>query len=487
MAKKKIADIATENDLSPKDLLKQLQEAGFSVSSPTSTIDDGLAKKVLGLGKGNGAGNGAPAKPKPAEPRAPRKAQPAGSQPRPQPRNQPKPPAEKPRGGQGEGRPPRSGDGRGGGGGGQRGGGGGRTGHPTRDDQRTGERAQNAGGGPRRVVIDSQASRRGPGGPGGPGGGPGGRPGGPGGPGGGPGGQRRPRGRRGSRRARKREFEEQQLAPVDTAAAQRTDVVRVNSGSTVKDVAEYLGVPVPEIIKKLMGMGEMATLTQTLADDAIEVLAAEFDKEVEIVRAGDEVEEEFDFEDTEDELEPRPPVVTIMGHVDHGKTSLLDAIRETQVAAGEAGGITQHIGAYQAQHGDNVITFLDTPGHEAFTAMRARGSKTADIAVIVVAADDGVKPQTAEAIDHAKAAEVPMLVAVNKIDKEGADPVRTRTEMAQRGINPSEWGGDIEFVDVSAKTKEGLENLLETIQVVADLQELKANPDAPASGSVIES
>src|SRR5436190_3560289 len=236
-----------------------------------------------------------------------------------------------------------------------------------------------------------------------------------------------------------------------------------------------------------MTLGEMATLTQTLSDDAIQVIADEFDKKIEIVHAADDVDAEPEFADEEADLEPRPPVVTIMGHVDHGKTSLLDAIRETQVASGEAGGITQHIGAYQAQHGDHTITFLDTPGHEAFTAMRARGSKTADIAVIVVAADDGVKPQTEEAIDHAKAAEVPMLVAVNKIDKEGADPVRTRTEMAQKGLNPSEWGGEIEFVDVSAKTKQGLEDLLETIQVVADLQELKANPEADASGVVVES
>ena len=246
-------------------------------------------------------------------------------------------------------------------------------------------------------------------------------------------------------------------------------------------------MPVPEVIKKLMTLGEMATLTQTLSDDAIQVLADEFDKDIEIVHAADEVDDEPQFEDAADDLVERPPVVTIMGHVDHGKTSLLDAIRQTQVAAGEAGGITQHIGAYQAQHDGNTITFLDTPGHEAFTAMRARGSKTADIAVIVVAADDGVKPQTEEAIDHAKAAKVPMLVAVNKIDKEGADPIRTRTEMAQRGLNPSEWGGDIEFVDVSAKTKQGLEDLLETIQVVADLQEIKSNPDAEASGVVIES
>ena len=176
-----------------------------------------------------------------------------------------------------------------------------------------------------------------------------------------------------------------------------------------------------------------------------------------------------------------------MGHVDHGKTSLLDAIRETEVAAGEAGGITQHIGAYQVRHGDAAITFLDTPGHEAFTAMRARGARVTDIAVIVVAADDGVKPQTDEAIDHARAADVPIIVAVNKIDKEGADPTRVRTEMTQRGLQPAEWGGEVEFVDVSARTKEGLDSLLETILVVADLEELRANPNTEASGAVIES
>ena len=176
-----------------------------------------------------------------------------------------------------------------------------------------------------------------------------------------------------------------------------------------------------------------------------------------------------------------------MGHVDHGKTSLLDAIRQTEVAAGEAGGITQHIGAYQVNHDGKTITFLDTPGHEAFTAMRARGAKVTDVAVIVVAADDGVMPQTVEAIDHARAAEVPILVAVNKVDKEGADPNRVRGELAGHELNPEEWGGDTVYADVSAKTKDGLDNLLEMILLVSDLEELGANPDAPASGTVIES
>jgi translation initiation factor IF-2 len=231
----------------------------------------------------------------------------------------------------------------------------------------------------------------------------------------------------------------------------------------------------------------MKTLTQTLSDDTIEVLASELGKEVEIVHSEDETIAEPVFDDSEEELVERPPVVTIMGHVDHGKTSLLDAIRETEVAAGEAGGITQHIGAYQVHHGEHTVTFLDTPGHEAFTAMRARGAKVTDLAVIVVAADDGVKPQTQEAVDHAKEADVPMLVAINKIDKEGADPNRVRGEMAAIGLQPVDWGGDTEFVDVSAKTKQGLDDLLDTIVTMAELLELRANPDAAASGNVIES
>ena len=314
------------------------------------------------------------------------------------------------------------------------------------------------------MIIDSQASRRQQGGPA-------------------PAPNRPPRRRGGRRRRGTYQEPAPRVAPTDPSKV----LVQIPSGSTVKDVAEYLGVPVPEVIKKLMTLGEMATLTKTLTDDAITVLAEEFNKTVEITHAADEVVEEDTFEDADEDLADRPPVVTIMGHVDHGKTSLLDAVRSTEVAAGEAGGITQHIGAYQVHHNDKVVTFLDTPGHEAFTAMRARGADVTDLAVIVVAADDGVKPQTQEAIDHARAADVPMVVAINKIDKEGAQPDRVRGEMAQLGLNPAEWGGDTEFVDVSAKTKVGLEDLLDTIQVVAELEELKANPDAEASGAVIES
>jgi translation initiation factor IF-2 len=320
------------------------------------------------------------------------------------------------------------------------------------------------------VVIDSQASRRAP-------------------SGGAPAQPNQPprRQRRGRRRRGVYDEEAEARPAASSTAVVEPDAIRINSGSTVKDVAEYLDVRVPEVIAKLMSLGEMRTQTQTLSDDTIMVLAAELGKEVEIVHSDEEIAEEPVFDDAEADLVERPPVVTIMGHVDHGKTSLLDAIRQTEVAKGEAGGITQHIGAYQVHQDGKEITFLDTPGHEAFTAMRARGAKVTDIAVIVVAADDGVKPQTQEAVDHAKEAGVPMLVAVNKIDKEGAQPDRVRAEMAQLGLQPVEWGGETEFVNVSAKTHEGLEDLLETILVMAEVEELRANPSAPASGTVIES
>ncbi len=263
--------------------------------------------------------------------------------------------------------------------------------------------------------------------------------------------------------------------------------IKINSGATVREVAEILGLSSAEVIKALMTEGEMATLTQTLTDESVESIAKQFDRKIEIVTAADEeVEAPAVEEDDAKDLVERPPVVTVMGHVDHGKTSLLDAIRQTQVAAGEAGGITQHIGAYQVSHDGKTLTFLDTPGHEAFTAMRARGASVTDVAVIVVAADDGVMPQTVEAIDHARAAHVPILVAVNKIDKEGADPNRVRTELAQQDLNPEEWGGDTVYADVSAKTKDGLDNLIEMILLVTDLEELGANPNAPASGAVVE-
>ena len=313
----------------------------------------------------------------------------------------------------------------------------------------------------RRVVIDSQAARRDQMG--------------------GPPPQRPPR-RRGGRR--RRPLLEEPPPKVEAAEPEAT---KVQSGATVREVAELLGLGSAEVIKKLMMMGEMATLTQTLTDDSVKAIADEYDRKIEIVTMADEEPEAPEFDDSDESLEDRPPVVTIMGHVDHGKTSLLDAIRETEVAAGEAGGITQHIGAYQVHHSAKTITFLDTPGHAAFTAMRARGAKVTDIAVVVVAADDGVMPQTKEAIDHARAADVPILIAVNKIDKEGAQPDRVRNELAADGLTPEDWGGETVYCDVSAKTHDGLENLLDMILLVTELEELGANPDAEASGTVIES
>jgi translation initiation factor IF-2 len=453
MSKKRVHEIAKEQGISSKELLEKLSAAGVAAKAAASSVEESDALRALGR-NGSPEGSVSVKQSAPVAPPA-SSASPAGDSvsadagasngaatATPTPSDPSSAGATDEQGAAQQGERVR----------------------PTRDS-RTGERAPGGAGpgGRRRVVIDSQASRRQQGGPAN-------QP------------QRRPR-----RGRRRRGTYDETIAPIDTAAMEATDLIRVNSGATVKDIAEYLGVPVPEIIKKLMMLGEMATLTQTLSDDAIQVIAGEFDKQIEIVHAADDVEVEPVFDDVEEDLVERPPVVTIMGHVDHGKTSLLDAIRKTEVAAGEAGGITQHIGAYQVRHGGKQITFLDTPGHEAFTAMRARGARVTDLAVIVVAADDGVKPQTEEAIDHAKAAEVPIVVAVNKIDKEGAQPERVRTELTQHGLQPSEWGGEIEFVDVSAKTREGLDSLLDTIQLVTDLEELKANRDAMASGTVIES
>jgi translation initiation factor IF-2 len=420
MAKKRVHEIAKERGISSKEVLAILQKAGFDVKAAASSVDEGDIAKAFGGGADGSNGTEAPpptAAPEPAAGEAAEgQPQPVEGQPQPARPTRPTPPGRGP-----------------------------------------------SGGRHRRVVIDSQASRR-PQGPPPP---------------------QQPR-RRGRGRRRRTPWVEPDLnAPPEPVREEPP--VPIQSGATVKEVAESLGLSAAEVIKKLMELGEMATLTQTLSEEAIVTLAEEFDKKVDIVHAADEVEEEPEYEDTDDELVERPPVVTIMGHVDHGKTSLLDAIRETEVAAGEAGGITQHIGAYQVRHDGRSITFLDTPGHQAFTAMRARGAKVTDIAVIVVAADDGVMPQTVEAIDHAKAADVPVMVAVNKIDKEGADPNRVRGELAQQELTPADWGGETEFVDVSAKTRDGLDSLLETIVTLAELEELRSNPNVEASGTVIES
>jgi translation initiation factor IF-2 len=267
-----------------------------------------------------------------------------------------------------------------------------------------------------------------------------------------------------------------------------TGPVTVESGVTLREFSQALGVAMPQIIKLLMNLGTMKTATQSLNDDEVQLIAAELEREVTIKHADDDDIATEVFEDAEETLTARPPVVTIMGHVDHGKTTLLDAIRKTSVVTTEAGGITQHIGAYQADHNGRRITFLDTPGHEAFTAMRARGAKVTDIAVLVVAADDGVMPQTKESISHARAAEVPIVVAINKIDLPDSNPDRVLSELATEGLQPEEWGGDVQVARVSAKAGENLDDLLERILLVADAElDLRANASVEASGPIIES
>ena len=265
-------------------------------------------------------------------------------------------------------------------------------------------------------------------------------------------------------------------------------IVLYTEGMNVTDFANVLHKNVAEVLKKLMSLGKIMNLNAAIDFETAEILALEFGKTLKKDSTRDETNfEELEIIDDEKDLVPRPPVITIMGHVDHGKTTLLDTIRKTNVASGEAGGITQHIGAYQIVYNDRPITFIDTPGHAAFTEMRARGASVTDIVIIIVAADDGVMPQTKEAIDHAKAAGVPIVVAVNKIDKPNANPDRVMTEMSQNGITPDVWGGDTLFVNISAKTGEGIPELLDNLLLIADMQELKANPNRYASGTVIES
>src|SRR5829696_2156976 len=443
MAKKRVHEIAKAQGLTSKELLAALNAAGVDAKAAQSSVEESEALAAL-KDSGDGASSGGAATQTKQGPKTKAAPSTTSSATEAADGSTAKPRAEapaRPAGGDGAATAP-AGDGAG------------------RAPAKKGPGKRR-----RRVVIDSQAARRDhiartqppP----------------------------RPPRRRGGRRRRPllEEPSDKELKQPEEQPA-----IKVNSGATVREVAESLGLSAAEVIKALMKEGEMATLTQTLIDEAVESIAKQFDRKIEIVTAAEEeVEEPEVEEDAEEDLADRPPVVTVMGHVHQRKTSLLDAIRQTQVAAGEAGGITQHIGAYQVQHDGKTLTFLDTPGHEAFTAMRARGAKVTDVAVIVVAADDGVMPQTVEAIDHARAAGVPILVAVNKIDKEGADPNRVRTELAQQELNPEEWGGDTVYADVSAKTKDGLDHLLEMILLVTELEELGANPDAPASGAVVES
>ena len=278
-----------------------------------------------------------------------------------------------------------------------------------------------------------------------------------------------------------------------TAPVPDTEVI-VERGSTAHDLGPKLNRSAGDVIRFLLLQGEMVTATQSLTDDMIELFAAELGAEVRLVDPGEEREAEllakfFDEEDDEEDeadLRPRPPVVTVMGHVDHGKTLLLDKIRSANVVASEAGGITQHVGAYQVEWQDHPITFIDTPGHEAFTAMRARGAEVTDIVVLVVAADDGVMPQTVEAIDHARAADVPIIVAINKVDREEADPTRVMQQLAEQNLVPEAWGGDTIMVQVSALQGPGIDDLLEQIVIVAEVEELVASPEGRARGVVLE-
>ncbi len=292
--------------------------------------------------------------------------------------------------------------------------------------------------------------------------------------------------KRGKRRRQRKEEREEELMNQQEMQELESETIEVTEFITANDLAEELGVGVNDIISACMSIGLMITINQRLDAGTIELVAGEFDKEVKFIDAEELVVELEEEEDSEEDQKPRAPIITVMGHVDHGKTSLLDYIREARVAEGEAGGITQHVGAYEVVHNDRKITFLDTPGHEAFTAMRSRGAQATDIVILVVAADDSVMPQTVEAINHAKAAGVPMVVAINKMDKDGASPDKIKQQLTDYDVLVEDWGGTVQYAPVSAKTGFGIDDLLEKVLIEAELLELKANPDRRADGVVLE-
>ena len=489
MAKRRITDIARERGLDPNEVAARLHEAGVAIRG--DLVDEAAAARALAGSRPTGAGAKTAQAPAPVR-AATRKAPPPPPVPPAHPQAMappppPRAPVERPA------RPDAA-----------------RPARPTTRPEvaRGGPRPDGLGrgaprqdglgrGAPRPDGLGPRAARPDSPRPGAPAGPPaGGAPGAPGAAGrarpqrGVPAGKRRrvvidSQAARGPREKQQRGRDAGREREPKVAPPRPTGPVSVPSGVTVKELAEKLGVSAAEIIKMMFQTGEMVTITQSLTDEAVDLIGGELEREITIKRAEEEVEDIPT--DAAEDLQTRAPIVTIMGHVDHGKTTLLDAIRKTSVATGEAGGITQHIGAYQVKIGDRKVTFLDTPGHEAFTALRARGAKVTDVAVLVVAADDGVMPQTIEAMDHAKAAGVPIVVAVNKIDRPDANPAKVRQELVVHGLQPEEWGGDTVFVDVSAKRKDGLDSLLEMLLLQSDVLELKANPDVEASGPIIES
>ncbi|MFD1862481.1 translation initiation factor IF-2 [Planococcus chinensis] len=464
MTKIRVHEYAKKVDKPSKEIINQLSKLNIEVANHMATLEDNAVSKLDGIYK------------KPAQGQRPQaQSRPQNQQSRPQGQSRPQSGGQSRPAGQGQSRPQGGGQSRPAGQGQSRPQGGGQS-RPAGQGQ---SRPQSSGQGQNRSAAPAKGSNFTPKAAK-PSAGPGQRNNRPGGGGPGRGGQNR-------NRKGKNQQPVNPLPPMPKKEKELPAKITFSESLTVGELAKKLGREPSEIIKKLFMLGVMATINQELDKDAIELICAEYEVEVEEEILVDKSDLEVYFE-AEDEalLQERPPVVTIMGHVDHGKTTLLDSIRNTKVTAGEAGGITQHIGAYQVVENGKKITFLDTPGHAAFTTMRARGAKVTDLAIIVVAADDGVMPQTVEAINHAKAAEVPIIIAVNKMDKPSANPDRVMQELTEHGLVPEAWGGETIFVPISALKGEGIDSLLEMILLVSEVGELQANPGRRAIGTVIE-